>query len=391
MSLYSSLDIRFADPISALSFNENFLISGSMLGRISVYNLKTKKENIVAELSSENITGVDFESSTKCSLSVGDEAIIRYTLDEEDRKIDFYTTKNYSNEGTHKQKCETMYTMLTNGKLLLFELDQVAESGVINIVSSLKTLRIKDVIEDVVNEYEVEMSNYSVPFEFTGTRFLWVEFLNEKDRNICCYDLEKNEKFQYPLTKQFGHISFAKLYRDNIILVKDLNICEIRKMDSNFTLIKSFESNGDEVIAFNTYTYKKTININDDFNKKEKEMIEIKDEKDKNLHFNEDNNDKNLGNNEINYKHKGDIINHEHNENDSVLVIIMIDIDGNVNTIENMEFMNTKFNMYQIKDISQETKDKMFFSMGYPYLVKADKKYIVVSTDFGVFIFNNSS
>lgn len=60
MSLYSSLDIRFADPISALSFNENFLISGSMLGRISVYNLKTKKENIVAELSSENITGVDF-------------------------------------------------------------------------------------------------------------------------------------------------------------------------------------------------------------------------------------------------------------------------------------------------------------------------------------------
>lgn len=69
----------------------------------------------------------------------------------------------------------------------------------------------------------------------------------------------------------------------------------------------------------------------------------------------------------------------------------MIDIDGNVNTIENMEFMNTKFNMYQIKDISQETKDKMFFSMGYPYLVKADKKYIVVSTDFGVFIFNNSS
>lgn len=389
MSLYSSLDIRFADPISALSFNENFLISGSMLGRISVYNLKTKKENIVAELSSENITGVDFEGPLKCSLSVGDEAIIRYTLDEEDKKIDFLSTKNYSNEGTHKQKCETMYTMLSNGKLLLFELDQVAESGVINIISSLKTLRIKDVIEDVVNEYEVEMSNYSVPFEFTGSRFLWVEFLNEKDRNICCYDLEKNEKYQHPLTKQFGHISFAKLYKDNIILIKDLNICEIRKMDSNFTLIKSFESNGDEVIAFNTYTYKRSININDDFNKKEKEMIEIKEDKDKKLYFNDDIKDKKLNNNDVNYKHKNDIISNDNEENDTILVIIMIDIDGNVNTIENLEIMNTKFNMYQIKDISQDTKDKMFFSMGYPYLVKADKRFIVVSSDFGVFIFNN--
>jgi hypothetical protein len=53
-------------------------------------------------------------------------------------------------------------------------------------------------------------------------------------------------------------------------------------------------------------------------------------------------------------------------------IIAILDIDGNVNFYEN-DIISKKFNLYDIKEINNEQKKKMFFSMGYAYYIKCIK------------------
>ena len=81
MSLFFTIDIRFADPISAIGMNDNFIIVGSMMGRIALLNLANKKCGLLSELSSENISGIVFEDTSSssltdiCYISIGDEEV----------------------------------------------------------------------------------------------------------------------------------------------------------------------------------------------------------------------------------------------------------------------------------------------------------------------------
>ena len=42
--------------------------------------------------------------------------------------------------------------------------------------------------------------------------------------------------------------------------------------------------------------------------------------------------------------------------------------------------------MYDLDSISQDLKDKQFFSMGFPYFIRINKNYVVITTDYGVYI-----
>src|SRR5689334_17968001 len=77
-SFYSLIDIRFADPVSSIGINEKYIVIGTMMGRIAVLHLPDKKQTLLAELSSENITGITFESIDTFNIAVGDEEILKY-------------------------------------------------------------------------------------------------------------------------------------------------------------------------------------------------------------------------------------------------------------------------------------------------------------------------
>ena len=66
-------------------------------------------------------------------------------------------------------------------------------------------------------------------------------------------------------------------------------------------------------------------------------------------------------------------------------IIITLDIDGNVNKYENKE-EEKLFNLYEIKGIYQDFKDKKFFSMGYMYYIKTNLAFFCITTDHGCFI-----
>lgn len=232
-----------------------------------------------------------------------------------------------------------------------------------------------------MEEHRVEMTNYVVPFDFDGNRFAWVEFLSENERNVCVFYADSNYKWNSSINKDFGHISHLKLMPNNkLFLVRKLNLCEIRDIDKDFKLLHSFTHIGDEVIAVDYYINSSKIIMND---------MELE-----NIQVNNRDNEKYVKIPVVkNLEGEGDrelVPVNENNVNEENISIFLLDIDGNVNTWENYT-ISKLYNLYDMKDISQDMKDKQFFSMGYPYYIKVNAGYHIISTDNGVLIIKKAS
>ena len=75
-------------------------------------------------------------------------------------------------------------------------------------------------------------------------------------------------------------------------------------------------------------------------------------------------------------------------QNENKIYIITVDIKGNINIYHNKK-RKTIFNLYEIKNIDNEYKQKEFFSYGFPYYVIMNNKYYAISTDHGIFVLSN--
>jgi len=327
---------HFADPISALCLTNDYIMIGTMMGSITLYDIKNQLAISLTELNTENIADISFNQEEKAFLvAIGDEEIKIFRTfnitSEQPLSINIYDS-----EMKHNQNCENSYVFLSPYYLFRIQLGQIDEGSFIvynsNQEYELKQINLIENNKSFIGK--IQMSNYSVPFDFNGKFFLWVEFLSNEERNICIADVIKmlinpeEKPKRYNLDKNvFKHISFAKIINDkNIFFVHSKNICEIRMIDDKFTLVEKFVHNGEEVYAVDLF-YEK--------------------------------------------------------END--LCIITLDLKGNVNLYKNKNEI-TLFNLYELNTIDKDYKDKQFFSMGYQYFIKSNLDYFCISSDHGCII-----
>lgn len=369
--LHQLLETKFADPVSALALSDKYIVYGTMMGRILLMGLENKKIILLAELSSENITGITFENENTFNIAVGDDEVVKYKFDTNNINAapDYLRLKNYETDGAHKSKCDSCFTLLSDQYLLLVYMSQNQEEGISISIQKI-VLRVKNVWTNEMDETEVEMSNYSVPFDFDGNKFVFIEYLNDKDRNFSCFYLDTGNKYFFKLDQSFGHISHCKLLPGNkVFIVRKLNLCEIRILDESFSLTHSFLHIGDEVIAVDFYINNKYV-INEFGGGTDQIIVKKEDsiKKDKN---------------ELQNINHDAIISNNFNEDN--LTLGLVDIDGNLNIYENY-IISKRFNLYDLKDIADDYKQKQFFSMGYPYYLKINNLFFAISTDHGVFI-----
>ena len=328
---------HFADPISALCLTPNYVLIGTMMGSISLYDIQNKLALLLSELNLENISDICYNQEEEAFfVSIGDQDIKVY------RTINMTTEQPlsiniYDSEMKHNQNCDNSYVLLSQDYLFRIQLGQNEENSFL-VTTSNHEFELKQInlVEENRNYLgKIQMSNYSVPFDFDGKFFLWVEFLSNDKRNFCIADIinilitseEKPKKYNLDINI-IKHISFAKIMRDKrIFLVHSKNICEIRLIDDKFSLYEKFVHNGDEVYAVDIFYENENNNYN----------------------------------------------------------IITLDIKGNVNLYKNKK-ETTLFNLYNLKSINKDYKDKQFFSMGYQYFIKSNGNYFCISTDHGCFI-----
>ena len=329
---------HFADPITAICLSNDYIMIGTMMGSILLYDIENNLSFLLNELNTENISDISYnEEESAFIVSIGDKEIKVY------KTINITTEQPlsiniYDSEMKHNQNCQNSYVLLSPYYLFRIQLEQIEDNSFfVSTANQEYELKEINMIEDNNKNYigKLQMTNYSVPFDFDGNNFLWVEFLSSENRNICIADVmtmldsaeEKPKK--YNLDKDIiKHISFAKIINDKkIFIIHSKNICEIRLLDDKFTLEEKFIHIGEEVYAID-------------------------------LFFENENN---------------------------LLSIITLDIKGNVNLYQNKNEI-TLFNMYNLNTISKDYKEKQFFSMEYQYFIKSDLNYFCISSDHGCFI-----
>jgi len=189
-----------------------------------------------------------------------------------------------------------------------------------------------------------------------------------------------------------------------------LNKCEIRSLDSKFTLIEQFQHIGEEVLGVDicinqngnnkgsngmedVIVHKNRIsnNITNEIEEDKKDKKKNKDneintnrilETSDNVNRNKNENNMN-GNDEYLYIKKN--INKEKIVDIKDIAIVTLDIDGNVNLFKN-KIETTLFNLYELNTICKDHKDKHFFSMGYAYYIKSNLNYFCISSDHGCYV-----
>ena len=339
IKLVRYITLRYADPICAMDLSDKCLLYGTMLGTSACYLINQKKLITLLETQEEHVSGIKIQESkenpndSKFIVCIGDNKILLFnSVTENLNEIPKYEEiNNYPNENEHFKKCEKCYTMLKNNYLVRtfieFPTEVKTPSSFFNSEFSIKNIQ-------NLNSQEIQgtiqMSNYAVPFDFDGEKYVFVDFLEEKKRNFQIFDIKtQNFIINFEIEKfkeKIGHISLLQLLKnDMMFLVRDYNICEIRNL--NFDLMRTFNINGNEILAYDIF--------------------------------------------------------YEDENNPESFNIYLVDLRCNVieyNYAKNkMKYLINLENL----DIDQVIKDQKFFSMGYPYYIKVSKQYMAISSDYG--------
>jgi hypothetical protein len=124
MSVYQLVEIKFADPVSYLALTEKYIVSGTMMGRMSLFSIPEKKHMLLAEFSTENVTGIQFLNEETFNVAIGDDEVIRYKLMYYDNQLtqENTRTKIYEDDSIHKSKCDGNFTLLAHDQVLMLNL-----------------------------------------------------------------------------------------------------------------------------------------------------------------------------------------------------------------------------------------------------------------------------
>jgi len=334
VTLYDYIELRYSDPINSLSLSNTKVFFGTMMGRLVYYNLNRKKLKIFSDLCNEAIMGTSIDEKNENLYSlIGDECITSYEINNDDNLTIRY--KLYSQDEIHKDNCSSCFTMLNNNKVLMLYLNEPKTFDTpFQIYDCTYTIKIanKNNLQNI--DGKITMSNYFVPFEFLDDKFIFLEQLDGKVRKISVYDFNNNVKTENEINNySIKHISFLYQLRNKTFLIVN-NYNQIDIIDENLSSNKIM-------------TY---INPTGEINA---------------LHYYYDENDNNK------------------------LKIIFLDINSNIyegEVNENKFYVLIHVNLNEMNNIDSEMKKKGLFDMDFPYYIKANQNFIVVSCDYACLI-----
>ena len=208
---------------------------------------------------SENISCIAFDTKDNILISVGDLEIIKleristFNINDINSKYDYTRIRNYTSEEDHIINCENTTCFLTHSNFLL--INTVFEENNNPIIMQQIPYQNKILNNLDIVQGNIEMFSFSVPFDFNGDKFIFLDYQTKETRRICIYyTLTQRKPFIQIINKEFGHISHMKLLDDDkLFLVRNYTQCEIYKIGEKLTLVEEWRHEGEEVIAVEIY------------------------------------------------------------------------------------------------------------------------------------------
>jgi len=350
IKLKKFFEIRYADPITSLDLNDNYLCFGSMLGLCKYYIINSDKIIQLSEKQEEFISGIKIKNDN-LYICIGDWKINKYLLDSEENISNSQQMpeeiENYKNELVHQDNCDNCLTILTNN-FLIRNIISFPKSPSDEPIKKDVLFYIKNIFHETDENYffgKYKLSNYCVPFDFDGKNYVIIDFVEKERRmfyiyNISSKDMKKNIEIESIEENKIGHISHLKIIKnDMIFIVQNYNLCEIRTFD--LTLVKKLNINCQEILAF------------DILFENQEDLMDFSNE--------------NIA-----------------NERD-IKYIVLLDIECNVILYDyNEDKSEILFNLEKTElGIDNDIVDQKFFVFEYPYYIKISQHYIAITTDYG--------
>ena len=432
--LIAHIETRFGDPISSININSNYCVIGTMLGRLILFNIKSNKLTLLLDGSDEEILNINFATNNNRESNdfyccIGDSKILKYSikqnlLDNNEPIVRLVSTiKNYSEEYLHVKDCDNAIVYLTKEIFFMVAIEQIKKKPMILNTTESNYLVKSIESHEIIESGTIRTTNYIVPFDFDGKYFVLLQFFTNVERMLFSFNVFTQKTWKHLLKETFGILNYCKLINDNkLFIVRNLNQCEFRKMDDNFSITDSFKNIGDQVIScnlfynikreskkpkplivkkegeINVYKYHKE-NIKKSNSDNNKEISDTVTKKNNNMN-NSQENFKNIQSNDLCYENESNIEengSYKMNEEDklvktgnikanSLLNIFLLDIDGNINYYNEKE-LKTIFNINNVKEIDKIIRERGLFSLNYSYIIKYYHPYLAISTDNGCYIF----
>jgi len=334
MSLEAFVDIRFADPVLALSMRRSSLIYGTALGRILYYDLETRQEQVIAEFSEECIRGVFISSENVLYVAVGDHycmALVNPENSEAQRHL-VYHESNHSNE-----TCQTTQVLMHDELVCLVKLGAV--------VGEHTPVFLTHIPSQVKMSYEIPLlPEHSVPYDFDGNKLLWMEWSSDMSKVFKYFDFSSREiKEAVTFSKSFGHITQVKLLPDSLLIVQ--NYRKIRIYDITNGVERNFlGSVKSDIVAINFYFTRDPAD-----NTNEQEGI------------------------------------FEQNLGISKFVVVTAQTEGSI-CIWDYQGLAEVIRIKDLEALTPTYQRMQYFAMGYPYYLCVSDSKIAFSTDLGTIV-----
>ena len=368
------------------------------MGRLILYNIKKREAMIILESSEEEILNINFSSNSNKNshdfyCCIGDKTILKYSIKPNLLNNNYpiitltSTINNYSDEKSHIKDCDNAIVYCVKEIFFMIAVEQLKKKPMI-LNTTDSGYMVKNVESlDIIDRGNIKTTNYIVPFDFDGKYFIFLQFFTVTEKMLCSCNVFTSKTWKHLLGEDFGLLNYCKLINDNkLFIVRKFNLCEIRNMDDNFTMIHSFKHLGDRVIALDFF-FKITKTIKNmnllDLNKKKDKDDNSETETKKFFYNNNLNSEDNL-NSSINDKNNI-VSNSENIRANTSINILLLDIDGDINFYNDKGNKNL-LNVNKVPEIDKSIREKGLFSLNYPYIIKYYHPFLALSSDNGCYI-----
>ena len=208
ITLEETFNLRYSDPINSIALTDDHLLFGSMIGKVVLYNILTKKIHKLYETTNENIVGCSLDAKVANKkifyVSIGDESVV--SLEEKENEnseieIESNAISNYVTQEYHLNNCSQAFTMLWKNKTLIIFLYHPSkyndEICIYETSYSLLTYSVKNIQKELIEEGTINISNYNVPFDFRHNCFLFLEYTKKNSRDLCIYKFKGKESNKF--------------------------------------------------------------------------------------------------------------------------------------------------------------------------------------------------
>ena len=103
-------------------------------------------------------------------------------------KFYYFLSKNYDSNKYHKINCENSFCFLTKDNYFLIHMIFSDYTSIISEDAYYVNKSIKSFENQETTKGKINMSNFTIPFDFDGKNFLFLENLDQNLRQICIYD-----------------------------------------------------------------------------------------------------------------------------------------------------------------------------------------------------------